>query len=292
MPLPRFPVPVVQAPMGGGASTPALTAAVASAGGFGFLAAGYKGPDGARDEIRALRDLTDRPFGVNLFVPTPAPADPRGYSDWVAGLEPEAERYGVKLGSPRFDDDHWHAKLELLEADAPAAVSFTYGCPPAEVVTRLRERGISVWVTVTDVPEAEAAVAAGADALVLQGMEAGAHRASWVDADGGPELALLPLLQLVGRAVEVPLIASGGIATGAAVAAVLCAGAAAAQLGTAFLRCPEAGTAHAHRDALARPTPTRLTRAFTGRQARGIVNRFLLEHGATGRPSPTPRSTT
>lgn len=136
-----------------------------------------------------------------------------------------------------------------------------------------------MWVTVTDVEEARAAADSGADALVLQGFEAGGHRGAFDDADPG-DYGLLSLIQLVSDAVDPPLVASGGVATGRAVAAVLCAGAAAAQVGTAFMRCPEAGTAPVHREALARRRRTALTRAFTGRMARGIVNSFLSEHSA------------
>jgi nitronate monooxygenase len=135
-------------------------------------------------------------------------------------------------------------------------------------------------VTVTEVEEALVAVRAGADALIVQGVEAGGHRGSFEDTDGHGELALLPLLRLVAREVDLPLVASGGIADGAGVAAVLAAGAHAAQIGTGFLRCPEARTSRPHRDALARPGRTALTRAFTGRRARGLVNRLMTEHGA------------
>jgi nitronate monooxygenase len=272
-------VPIVQAPLAGGASTPALTAAVVDAGGFGFVAAGYRTPDALREDIRATRELTDAPFGVNLFVPGRA-TEPAAYEPYVAGLKDEARRYGVELGAPRFEDDAWDDKLELLSADPVAAVSFTFGCPPAGVVARLRDAGSAVWVTVTDPDEAEQAAAAGADALVVQGLEAGGHRASFVDADGAGDYGLLALLVLLRERTALPLVASGGIATGGAVAAVLCAGAQAAQIGTAFMRCPEAGTSPAHREALAGRAPTRLTRAFTGRRARGIANRFLREHSA------------
>ena len=265
--------------MAGGPGTPRLAAAVSGAGGLGFLAAGYKSAAAVRAEIRDTRALTDRPFGVNVFVPTPRAADPETYAAYVDRLQAEARRYGVALGEPRFDDDEWEAKLSLLEQDPVAVVGFTFGCPPVEVVDRLKDAGSSVWVTVTETEEAEAAATAGADALVVQGIEAGAHRGSFEDRHDAPDYALLPLLQVIGRAVEAPMIASGGIATGRAVAAVLCAGAQAAQLGTAFLRCPEAGTSATHREALSSPAPTRLTRAFTGRLARGLVNRFLEEHG-------------
>jgi nitronate monooxygenase len=272
-------IPIVQAPLAGGPSTPALTAAVVEAGAFGFLAAGYKTPDALRDDIAAARGLTSAPFGVNVFVPGHA-ADPATYRPYVETLRDEARRHDVELGEPRFEDDWWDAKLELLAGDPVAVVSFTFGCPPADVVARLRAAGSSVWVTVTDADEAHLAAAAGADALVVQGVEGGGHRGTFADVDGAGEYGLLALLQLVGARTYVPLVASGGIASGAAIAAVLCAGARAAQLGTAFMRCPEAGTAEAHRAALAEPAPTRLTRAFSGRNARGIVNRFLREHSA------------
>jgi nitronate monooxygenase len=272
-------VPIVQAPLAGGASTPELTAAVVEAGAFGFVAGGYRTPEGLREDIQATRALTAEPFGVNLFVPG-RPAEPAAYRSYVAGLEAEARRHRVALGPPRFEDDGWEAKLELLVDDPVGAVSFTFGCPPPDVIGRLQAGGSTVWVTVTDPDEAEQAAAAGADALVAQGVEAGGHRASFVDADGPGEYGLLALLALVGARTALPTVASGAIATGAAVAAVLCAGARAAQIGTAFMRCPEAGTSPAHRDALAQRAPTRLTRAFTGRRARGIANRFLREHTA------------
>jgi nitronate monooxygenase len=270
-------VPIIQAPLAGGASTPALTAAVVEAGAFGFVAAGYKSAYALRDDIRATRELTAGPFGVNVFVPGRPTARGR-YERYIEALRDEAGRQGVALGEPHFEDDGWETKLALLEEDPVAAVSFTFGCPPAEVVARLQAVGSTVWVTVTDVDEAERAAAAGADVLIVQGIEAGGHRASFVDVEGAGDYGLLALLQLVGAHADLPLVASGAIASGGALAAVLCAGAQAAQIGTAFMRCPEAGTSRAHRAALAAPAPTRLTRAFTGRQARGIVNRFLSEH--------------
>lgn len=277
-------VPIVQAPLAGGASTPALTAAVVEAGAFGFVAAGYKTPDALRDDLAATRALTAAPFGVNVFVPGHATERGR-YERYIEALRDEAGRQGVALGEPRFEDDAWEAKLALLEAEPVATVSFVFGCPQADVVARLQAVGSSVWVTVTDVDEARHAAGVGADALIVQGIEAGGHRASFVDAEGAGDFGLLALLQLVGAHVELPLVASGAIASGGALAAVLCAGAQAAQIGTAFMRCPEAGTSPAHRAALAAEAPTRLTRAFTGRQARGIVNRFLREHSADAPPA-------
>ena len=270
-------VPIVQAPMGGGASTPALAAAVAEAGGLGFLAAGYKTPDVVRADIDELRSLTRRPFGVNLFAP-PAPAgDGAAVARFAEALSAEAERYGAALGEPQHDDDGWAAKLALVTELGVPVVSFTFGCPAAGDIQDLRRAGAAVWVTVTTPAEAVAAAAAGADALVVQGTEAGGHRGSFDDAAPG-EIGLLALLQLVADAVDAPLVATGGIATGRGIAAVLAAGASAAALGTAFMRCPESATAPAHRAAIAADGDTALTRAFTGRTARGIVNRWMREH--------------
>jgi nitronate monooxygenase len=266
-------LPIVQAPMGGGPSTPALAAAVAEAGGLGFLAAGYKSVDAVRADIEALRALTDRAFGVNLFAPPAPVAD--DVAPFAARLQAEAERYGAPVGEPRHDDDGWDAKLALMAELEVPVVSFTFGCPPRAVLEALGE----TWVTVTTPAEAREAAAASADALVVQGVEAGGHRATFDDASPG-EFGLLALLQLVRAEAQLPLVATGGIATGRAVAAVLAAGATAAQLGTAFMLCDEAATAPAHREAIASGGETALTRAFTGRSARGVVNRWMREHEA------------
>jgi nitronate monooxygenase len=279
-------LPIVQAPMGGGPSTPALAAAVAQAGGLGFLAAGYKTADAARADIAAVRELTDLPFGVNLFAPPTAVRDAAAVERFAERLRGEAERYGAPLGELRHDDDGWAAKLTLVAELAVPVVSFAFGCPGAGDIQDLHRAGAAVWVTVTTPAEAATAAAAGADALVVQGAEAGGHRASFDDAAPGA-IGLLALLQLVGAAVDLPLVATGGIATGRGVAGVLAAGAAAAALGTAFMLCPEAATSPAHREAIAGDGDTALTRAFTGRTARGIVNRWLREHDADA-PSAYP----
>ncbi len=283
--------PIVQAPMGGGPSTPALAAAVSAAGGLGFLAAGYKPPDAVRADLEQLRSLVPEgaPFGVNVFAPPGHGAGADRVAAYAETLAHEAATSGVALGTPRWDDDHYADKLELLCTERVPVVSFTFGCPSRQDVERLHRAEVAVWVTVTTPDEADAASAVGADALVVQGVEAGGHRGGFDDAEPGG-VGLLALLQLVRARVgdQVPLVATGGVATGSAVAGVLAAGAAAAQLGTAFMRCPEAATAPAHREALARrAAPTALTRAFTGRLARGIVNRFLREHSADA-PSAYP----
>ncbi len=283
--LNQLDVPIVQAPLGGGPSTPELTAAVAQAGGLGFLAAGYKAPDAVRADIRRLRELGDRPFGINLFAPPGPVADPDAIEAYARQLATEAKAQGVTLGTPRHDDDGWEQKLALVVAERVPVVSVTFGYPDAETVERLHDAGVAVWVTVTTPAEASAAATVRADALVVQGVEAGGHRGSFDDAAPG-QIGLLALLALVRATVELPLIASGGIADGRGVAAVLAAGAAAAQLGSALMLTPEAGTSPAHREALTGSGDTALTRAFTGRTARGIENRFLREH--TAAPSAYP----
>jgi nitronate monooxygenase len=285
-------LPIIAAPMAGGPSTPELVAAVGAAGGMGFVPGGYVGADrlaAAIDEVRG-RGVTD--FGVNVFVPGGEATDAAAaLESYARRLEDDARRLGVALGEATYDDDDYAAKIAVVGRERVPVVSFTFGLPDRAVVDDLHAAGSEVWVTITDPATVPAAVAIGADALVVQGMEAGAHR-------GGPgdvadmavaeAYALLPLLRLVAARTATPMVASGGIADGASVAAVLAAGAAAAQLGTAFLGCPEAGTAGPHRQALGTDRATRLTRAFTGRWARGIVNRFLLDH-ETAAPAAYPQ---
>jgi len=272
--------PIVQAPMAGGASTPELVAAVSEAGGLGFLAAGYLIPRDVRDQIHAVRELTDKPFGVNIFVPDTSTVDGPALARYRDRLASEARRYGVVLGDAVDEDDGWIGKLAVVREEQVPVVSFTFGCPDSFVIAELQEVGCTVVITVTSATEASKAAAAGADALCVQSAEAGAHRGTFRNADPIDDTALLPLLRKVTAAVDVPLIATGGLSSGADVAAVMVAGAAAAQLGTMFLLCPEAGTNQVHRDALIREGRTAVTRAFTGRPARGLVNRFMNEHTA------------
>ncbi|MDO3647370.1 NAD(P)H-dependent flavin oxidoreductase [Nocardia mangyaensis] len=270
-------VPIVAAPMAGGPSTPELVVAVSAAGGLGQLAAGYLGVDAVAEQIAATRAATTAPFGVNLFTPGPV-AEPATYATYLAELGAH-----FPLGTPKHDTDAWAEKLDLLVADPVAVVSTTFGCPTAVEVDRLHAVGTQVWVTVTSPAEALIALDAGADVLIAQGAEAGGHRASFLDDPAEDPIdppGLLTLLQLLAAVTERPLVAAGGIATGAGVAAVLAAGAAAAQIGTALLRCPEAGTNPVHRGAIGSAEPTMLTRAFTGRRARGVRNRFLVEYSA------------
>lgn len=270
-------IPIVQAPMAGGPSTPELAAAVSDAGGLGFLAAGYKTPVAMRADIAATRKLTSRPFGMNVFMPSLDEIDPAEVAAYRDRLAPEAERLGVSPGTPAARDDAYEAKVADLLSDPPAFVSFTFGCPSSDVIEAFQSRNVVVIVTVTSVDEARQASAA--DALCLQGSEAGGHRGSFTNTSDEP-LPLRVLLHSVRAMTSQPLIAAGGLASSTDVAEVLGLGAVAAQLGTAFVRCPESGASAIHKAALAdsRFTSTALTRAFSGRLARGLVNRFLTEH--------------
>jgi nitronate monooxygenase len=263
--------PVVLAPMAGGPSTPALAAAAAGAGAFSFLAGAYLSPERLRADIAALRAATSDPFGVNLFAPSPDLPDlvteAEAYADL---LGPWAADAGVVLGQPRWDDDFFEAKVDLLVEVAPAVVSFAFAWPPAEVVDRLHGAGVEVWVTVNDAAEVQWAQELGVDGLVAQGWEAGGHRGGPVDT-GLDQPALTDLLAAVTAVTDLPVIGAGGVMSGAEVADVLASGAVAAALGTAFLRCPEAGTAEVHRHALTHRTGTTVTRAFTGRSARALT---------------------
>ncbi|CAL9290118.1 nitronate monooxygenase [Streptomyces sp. SudanB25_2051] len=276
--------PIVQAPMAGGASCPGLAAAVSEAGGLGFLAAGYKTADGMYQEVQRVRALTARPFGVNLFMPQPGQADPAAVDVYRQQLAGEAAWYDTPLGdTDRGRDDGYDAKLAILLDDPVPVVSFTFGCPAADTVAALARVGTLTVVTVTSADEARAAERAGADAVCVQGVEAGGHQGTHRD-DPETETSgtgLLALITQVREAVRLPILAAGGLMRGAQIAAVLAAGAEAAQLGTAFLVCPESGADPVHKRALTDPlfTHTELTRAFSGRPARGLVNRFMREHG-------------
>ncbi|WFE49302.1 nitronate monooxygenase [Micromonospora sp. WMMD1155] len=269
--------PIIAAPMAGGPSTPALAAAVSAAGGLGFLAAGMIDTDRLVADVAEVRARTDRPFGVNLFLPDPGGVDEAAVRAYAERLAPQAAQRGVTLGDPVGGDDAYPEKLAALLADPVPVVSFVFGLPDRAAVTALRERGTEVWATVTRPEAATAAADLGVDAVVVQGTEAGGHRGGLPDDD---DYALLPLLRLTAARCDRPLVAAGGIVDGPALAAALVAGATAAQLGTAFLRCPEAGSSPMHREAVAGTAPTALTRAFTGKRARGVANDFLRRHDA------------
>lgn len=262
--------------MAGGPSTPALAAAVSDAGGLGFLPAGYLSAQAFADAIAAARALTSGPIGVNLFVPQPSVADAQALQRYREQLAPLAEQYGAEPGDTRPDDDAWQAKLDVVADTAPEVASFTFGCPSPDVLAALAGRGVLTAVTVTSPEEADTAVAAGAGVLVLQGPGAGGHRGTFDPARTPGDEPLDSLLASVVAAHDIPVIAAGALATAADVRRVLGLGASAAQAGTAFLLCDEAGTNSVHRQALSDPqfTHTVLTCAFSGRYARGLANGF------------------
>jgi nitronate monooxygenase len=273
-----IPVPIVGAPMAGGPGSPALAAAVSNAGGLGFIAAGYLTAEEFAADIAAARAATTGPLGVNLLVPQPSVADFAQLDYYAEELEDIADHYRVEVGRPDFgDDDDWERKLEVVADVLPELVSFTFGVPSPDIIRRLSALGLLVMVTVTSAYEAGVALAAGADSLIVQGPDAGGHRGTFApDMEPGTE----PLHQLLDRIVrahrDVPLIAAGGLGSAADVAGVLRRGAVAAQVGTALLLADEAATNPTHRAALKHPqfTHTLVTRAFSGRYARGLENEF------------------
>jgi nitronate monooxygenase len=281
------PIPIIAAPMAG-------------AGGLGFLAAGYRDAEQVAQAVRQTRELTDQPFGVNVFVPDSAnvaasalrssqpssqdeAADRAALEAYREELKDDAERLGVRL--PPTDPsatDHWQAKLDLLTADPVAAVSFTFGLPEQAVIRALQAVGSLVVLSVSDPAEALAAARQGADALVVQGPAAGGHRATHLVRAAPNDTDLLTLLAEVRAVTRLPLIAAGGLTRPAQIAAALSAGAGQVQLGTVFLRSTESGVSDAYKAALAAPefATTTTTRAFSGRVARGLVNRFITRHDA------------
>jgi len=268
--------PVLAAPLAGDPGTPALVGAAARAGSLGFLAAGYKTPAALAASIATVRSsaLT---FGVNLFAPNPLPVDGNDFQSYRQAIKVEADRYGIELGmgEPLEDDDQWRAKIELLLTDPVPVVSFTFGIPEPAVVAALRTAGTLVVQTVTSVDEA--AAASNADILAVQASAAGGHSATLTPGVRPPSVSLTELVAAVRSAVALPIIAAGGLATAADVAAAVHAGADAVMVGTALLRTEEAGTTAAHRAALAEPAGrgTVVTRAFTGRFARSLHNDFI-----------------
>jgi len=277
--LPRR--PVVVAPMAGGPSTPELVIAASAAGALGFLAAGYKSAAAMRAEMDVVAASGTEAYGMNVFVPgAPAP-DAEAVRGYVAGLAADAKELGVPPGEPTWDDDDWDAKIGALLDRPPPVVSFTFGCPDSGIVAALQAAGSVVWVTVTGPGEAALAAARGADGLCVQGAAAGAHRGTFANGPrDAPDPPLPQLVRDVAEATSLPLVAAGGIMSQRDAAAALAAGAVAVQCGTAFLRCPESGANPRHKAALADPSFTRtaVTRAFSGRPARGLVNRFMLDH--------------
>ncbi|NEX92052.1 nitronate monooxygenase, partial [Caulobacter sp. 17J65-9] len=278
-------LPIVQAPMAG-TSTPQMAAAVTEAGALGSIGVGAVKAEAARTMIEAVRGATDGPFNVNVFCHAPAQADPARERAWLAAMRPLFDGFGAEppaalseiYKSFVVDDD----MLDVLLDTRPAVVSFHFGLPGADKIARLKAGGIVLFSTATNLQEAEAAAAAGVDAIVAQGWEAGGHRGAF-DPSADTRLGLVALTRLLVAKVPLPVIAAGGIMDGAGIAAVLDLGAQAAQLGTAFIGCPESSADQHHRDALFSPASerTEMTALISGRPSRCLANRFTaLADGA------------
>jgi nitronate monooxygenase len=273
--------PVIKAPLAGAGDTPELVAAVSKAGGLGIFGAAYLQPDAIRATARRIRELTSRPFGLNLFAPLPSEPLPADADAALRRLAPWFEELSLPPPSELPGEPHpdFDAQMEAVLDSAPALFSFAFGEIPAEAVEAVRSRGICLIGTATNVAEAVGLRRSGVDAVVAQGSEAGGHRGSYAASFEAAMIGTMALVPQMADAIDVPVIASGGIMDGRGIAAAFALGAAAVQLGTAFLTCPEAGTPLPYRKALlkAAEDSTRITAAFSGRPARGIDNRFLRE---------------
>ena len=283
-------LPIIQAPMAG-VSTPEMAAAVCEAGALGSIGAGAVDADGARAMIRDVRSRTTRPFQVNVFCHRPATADAARESAWLERLRPEFARYGAtppahltEIYTSFLADD---AKLEVLLAERPAVVSFHFGLPSADRIGALRSAGIVLLASATSLAEGRAAARAGVDAVVAQGYEAGGHRGMFDPGRPDECLGTFALTRLLASHLEIPVIAAGGIMDGQGIAAARMLGAAAAQLGTAFIACPESSADAGFRAALATAERTVMTSAISGRPARSIANRFTA-FGADVEPEAIP----
>ncbi len=272
-------VPIVQAPMAG-VSTPALAAAVSNAGGLGSIGVGATDAAGARAMIADLRARTERAFNVNVFVHGPAKPDPERETAWLHWLAPLFSEFGatpptaLRTIYKSFADDA--DMLSMLVEARPPVVSFHFGLPSPQAIQRLKGAGTTLFATATNLEEARQIEAAGIDAIVAQGIEAGGHRGVFDPAASDDALGTVALTRLLVANSTLPVIAAGGIMDGAGIAAALNLGAVAAQLGTAFIACPESSADDAYRAALAGPGAyhTRLTALISGRPARCLANRF------------------
>lgn len=279
-------IPLVGAPMAGGPSTPQLATAVSNAGGLGMLAAGYLNADQLAEQVKQTRELTDQPFGVNLFCPAGPNDNPVNVEallqDYRQALVPLGKEYGLDfLNYELVLPDHFRSLLDWLLTNPVPVVTFTFGCPSAEDVEQLQTVNTCVGVTITNQQDAAFAAQAGVDFLCVQGPDAGGHQSMFRVQDEVNQLPLSQLVPAVQAITDLPLVVGGGIGNSEDVQSLLSLGVEAVQLGTLLLLSDEAGTSQAHRDALQSGiTETRLTRAFTGRPARAIVNEFVTDFDA------------
>jgi nitronate monooxygenase len=283
-------LPIIQAPMAGVQGS-ALAIAVSNAGGLGSLPCAMLDMDGIRSELAAIRSQTTRPFNVNFFCHVQPRPDEEREAAWRALLSPYFLELGVDAktitsgpGRLPFSAE----AVDVLGEFKPAVVSFHFGLPPADLLARVRGWGAKILSSATTVEEACWLEAHGVDAVIAQGLEAGGHRGLFLTEDLSTQVGTLALVPQIVQAVEVPVIAAGGIADRKGVAAVMALGAAGVQVGTAYLLCPEATTSALHRAALKGPAGrvTAVTNVFTGRPARGIVNRIIREAGPMSAAAP------
>lgn len=279
-------LPVVQGPMAGGGDTPALVAAVSQAGGLGFIGAAYLTPTQVLDNAKAVRAKTSRPFGINVFAPTHDRSGARDAGPMLKRLAPYYAELGLPAPSAPAPDGgvNLDEQVEAILQSGAAAFSFTFGIPSVEILARVKAKGLFVMGTATTVDEAVALKAAGVDGAIAQGSEAGGHRGTFVGEFADAMVGTMALVPQIVDAVRIPVAAAGGIMDGRGIAAALMLGADAVQMGTAFLTCEEAGPPASYKKAIleSRETDTRVTRAFSGRPARGIVNRVIREVDAAG----------
>lgn len=282
--------PLIQAPMAG-VQGHALAAAVSNAGGLGSLPCALLGLDEMRRELTALREKTRKPYNVNFFCHVPPTADATREASWRAALRPYYLEFGIDPDAPTRGAVRTPFNAEaaaLLSEFKPAVVSFHFGLPSVELLQSVRALGATIISSATTVAEARWLEAQGVDAIIAQGLEAGGHRGMFLTNDISTQIGTMALLPQIVRAVRVPVIAAGGIADAHGVAAALQLGAAGVQIGTAYLRCDEAKTSAVHRQALNSEAAqhTALTNLFTGRPARGIVNRLMREQGPISNLAP------
>ena len=282
--------PIVQAPMAGSNGS-GLAIAVSEAGGLGSLPCAVLSADQVVSEVAAIRAATSNPFNVNFFCHQPPVSDPNRLAAWFEQLAPYYAELGIEppsdpqlAGRGSFDD----TSADLVDQLRPPVVSFHFGLPNDHLVERVKQTGATVLSSATSVAEARWLVDHGCDVVIAQGLEAGGHRGMFLDDDPRHQVGTFALVPQIVDAVDVPVIAAGGIADGRGIAAALALGADGAQIGTAFLRCPEATTGPLHRSALATATEdvTTLTNVITGRPARSIVNRLIAEIGPLNERAP------
>lgn len=272
--------PVIQAPMAGGGDTPDLVAAVSNAGGMGFIGAAYLTPQQIIAAAKTVREKTQRPFGINLFAPSPSSVRPKNMERALRRVASFFEELGLPAPSvPEESNIKFQEQLAAVLETEASAFSFTFGILSTDDIAAIKNRGVTVLGTATTVSESIALEQSGVSGIVAQGSDAGGHRGTFQGEFSAAMIGTMALVPQVVDAVKIPVIASGGIMDGRGIVAALALGAAAVQMGTAFLTCHEAGVPDAYKENIlsAREDQTRVTRAFSGRPARGIVNRFMRE---------------